>query len=247
MVKSGQPLIIVKQTSTDYVLSFPYNQKIVAVVRDLPERRYDAKKKEWHIPVSAISLAQLKQSLNSIAKVEFEKFETASKPVALPVEFIDHLTRRRYSKSTIRNYSHHLGRYLCFIQNLDLQDQGQQIYAYINYLSDEKQVSNSYQNMAINLIKFYIEAVLGKKMPALSLRPRKTRRLPVVLSKQEVTSIINQIRNKKHKLIISLIYSAGLRISEAINLRINNLDPVRGIILIEQSMERKIARLPYLR
>lgn len=225
-------------------LSFPYNQKIVAVVRDLPERRYDAKKKEWHIPVSAISLAQLKQSLNSIAKVEFEKFETASKPVALPVEFIDHLTRRRYSKSTIRNYSHHLGRYLCFIQNLDLQDQGQQIYAYINYLSDEKQVSNSYQNMAINSIKFYIEAVLGKKMPALSLRPRKTRRLPVVLSKQEVTSIINQIRNKKHKLIISLIYSAGLRISEAINLRINNLDPVRGIILIEQSKGKKDRQAP---
>lgn len=244
MVRLNQPHIIVKQTSTDYVLSFPYNQEIVSAVRKLPERSYDSKKKEWHIPISAISPAQLKQSLSSIAKVEFEKFEVASKPVELPVEFIDHLTRRRYSKSTIRNYSHHLGRYLCFIQSLDLQDQDQQIYAYINYISDEKLVSNSYQNMAINAIKFYVETVQGRKMPALSLRPRKTRRLPVVLSKQEVTSIINQIRNMKHKLIISLIYSAGLRISEAVNLEIKNLDSVRGIILIVQSKGKKDRQVP---
>ena len=244
MVSSNQPHIIVKQTSTDYVLSFPYNQKILSVVRNLPQRKYDSKNKEWHIPLTAISLDQLKQNFISIANIELEKTAIASKPVVLPAEFIDHLIRRRYSKSTIRNYSHHLGRYLSFIQDIDLQDWEKQIYAYINYLSDEKLVSNSYQNMAINSIKFYIETVLGKKMPTLSLRPRRTRRLPVVLSKQEVTSIINQIRNKKHKLIISLIYSAGLRISEAVNLEIKNLDSVRGIIMIVQSKGKKDRQVP---
>lgn len=63
----------------------------------------------------------------------------------------------------------------------------------------EKLVSYSYRNMAINSIKFYIETVLGKKIATLSLCLRRTRRLPAVLSKQEVTGIINQIRNKKHK------------------------------------------------
>lgn len=121
MARPSRSHIIVKQTSTGCFLSFPYNQEIVSVVRNLPERRYDSKKKEWHIPVSAILPAQLKQSLNSIANVEFEKVEMTSKTVAFPVEFIDHLTRQRYSKSTIRNYSHHLGRYLSFIQNLDLK------------------------------------------------------------------------------------------------------------------------------
>ncbi len=244
MVKPNQPEIMVKQTSTNYVLSFSYNEEIVSVVRKLPERRYDSKKKEWQIPISAISLDKLKQILVSIANVELETVEIESKPVALPVEFINHLTRRRYSKSTIKNYSHHLVKFLCFIQNLDLQDYDQQIYAYINYLSDEKKVSNSYQNMAINAIKFYVETVQGKNMPTLSLRPRKTHRLPVVLSKKEVTSIIKQICNLKHKLIISLIYSAGLRISEAVNLQIKNIDPVRGIILIEQSKGKKDRQVP---
>ncbi|PKK88255.1 MAG: integrase [Candidatus Wallbacteria bacterium HGW-Wallbacteria-1] len=149
MIRPKQPHITVKQTSTDYVLSFPYNQDILSIVRNLPERRYDS-----------------------------------------------------------------------------------------------KQVSDSYQNMAINAIKFYVKTVQGKHMPDLSLRPRKTKRLPVVLAKQEVSDIIEKISNKKHKLIISLIYSAGLRISEAVNLQITNIDPIRGIILIAQSKGKKDRQVP---
>lgn len=70
------------------------------------------------------------------------------------------------------------------------------------------------------------------------------KRLPTVLSEQEVAAILGQIENIKHKCILSLIYSAGLRISEAIHLELRDIDRTRGLITIRQSKGKKDCLVP---
>lgn len=101
----------------------------------------------------------------------------------------------------------------------------QAIIKYHKSLVTEKQASLSHHNQSINAIKFYYEKVLKQPRTVYELeRPRKERRLPMVLSKQEVQKILNQTMNLKHRAILSTIYSAGLRISEAVNLEIVDID-----------------------
>ena len=99
--------------------------------------------------------------------------------------------------------------------------------------------SISYQNQCINGIKKYIEY---KQIPIESLlieRPRKEKKLPVVLSIDEIKLIIDNTSNLKHKALLSLIYSAGLRIGEALNLRLIDIDSKRMLIHIKQAKSKK--------
>lgn len=99
--------------------------------------------------------------------------------------------------------------------------------------------SISYQNQCINGIKKYL-LFKGIDVGALDLsRPRKEKKLPVVLSKGEIRLIIAVTHNLKHRTLLSLIYSAGLRIGEAINLKVNDIDSKRMLIHIKDAKGKK--------
>ncbi|MFY0654916.1 MAG: site-specific integrase [Cyclobacteriaceae bacterium] len=101
----------------------------------------------------------------------------------------------------------------------------QDVYAYHKDLVRNRKLSRSTQNQSINAIKFYLEAVLGSERKIFNLeRPNKVSKLPVVLSAVEVGRILKNVRNLKHRAILTAIYSGGLRVSEAINLRIEDID-----------------------
>jgi integrase/recombinase XerD len=104
----------------------------------------------------------------------------------------------------------------------------EEINGYILRLIKEKNISSSQQNQRINAIKFYLEKILGRGKEYYAIdRPRKERKLPDVLSKEEIAAMIRSTENKKHKCLIAVIYSCGLRRSEAINLRIDDIDSKR--------------------
>ncbi len=114
------------------------------------------------------------------------------------------------------------------------------IVAYVRYLVMERKVSSSYQNQAINAIKFYYERVLGGHRKIYMVeRPRREKALPEVLSEQEVLLLFNQVENIKHKVILMLLYSSGLRLSELLNLKIKDIDSKRMQVRIEQSKGKK--------
>jgi site-specific recombinase XerD len=116
----------------------------------------------------------------------------------------------------------------------------EQIRKYLLYLVKEKRYSSSAQNQAINSIKFYYEKVLGKPVEKYYVpRPRKEKKLPQVLSEEEVTRILKQIKNLKHKSIIYLIYSAGLRLTEVVHLRIEDIHSDRKQIFIRSAKGNK--------
>src|ERR1035437_8786575 len=111
---------------------------------------------------------------------------------------------------------------------------------FLRYLVMERKVSVSYQNQAINAVKFYYERVLGGQRKVYVVdRPRPEKRLPAVLSEQEVGNLFKATENMKHKAILMLAYSAGLRLSELINMKIEDIDSKRMQIHIIQAKGKK--------
>lgn len=109
-----------------------------------------------------------------------------------------------------------------------------------NYLLWYNFSSFSQQNQIINALKFLYEKVLGKKYDKVDFtRPRKEHKLPNVLPKEDCISLINAPKNIKHRAILYVLYSSGVRISELINLKITDIDSKRGEINVKQGKGRK--------
>ena len=118
------------------------------------------------------------------------------------------------------------------IQEKDLKD-------YLYHLSFVKNFKSSTLDVIINGLKFYYSVILNKKFAFEITRPKKDKYLPTVLNKTEIKNIINSIDNIKHKTMIMLIYSAGLRVSEASKMRVQDIDFERETITVKNSKNRK--------
>lgn len=94
-------------------------------------------------------------------------------------------------------------------------------------------------NLSLNSIKFFYREILKIKDPIDIKFAKKTNKIPIVLSRDEIQKIIDSIANKKHKLIIALAYGAGLRISEAINLRIKDINIGELTIHLKQAKGKR--------
>lgn len=157
-----------------------------------------------------------------------------------PENYLRKLELKRYANSTIRNYVTQFEKFINYFKNTELIDINENdIRNYLQFLIHEK-YSNSHLNITINSIKFYYEIVLGMPNRFYEIeRPRKEYKLPKVISKEEVLSIIEHTSNIKHKCIVSLLYSAGLRRSELLNLKIEDIDSKRMLIKIRQAKGNK--------
>ncbi|GAL81711.1 integron integrase intI2 [Algibacter lectus] len=159
---------------------------------------------------------------------------------ACPDEFLQKLELKKYSNSTVKNYVHSFEKFINYYKERELFSINENdIRIYLKKLVNEDR-SNSYINMSINAIKFYYEMVLGMPNRFYSIeRPRKESKLPKVLSKEEIIAIINLTNNIKHKCIISLLYSSGLRRNELLQLKIKDIDSKRMVIRVEQAKGNK--------
>jgi site-specific recombinase XerD len=109
------------------------------------------------------------------------------------------------------------------------------------YLVHDKETSHSFANQAISAIKFLWVYILHKPDYEIEVlpRPNKERKLPNVLAKEEVFCILNALQNEKHKAILYLIYSAGLRVGEVVRLQPSDIDTKRMLIKVRQGKGRK--------
>ncbi|MDF1575929.1 MAG: site-specific integrase [Bacteroidales bacterium] len=155
----------------------------------------------------------------------------------LPSGYLEKLTQKRYSQNTIKTYVSYMRSFMDEFAGRDLQSVTiPEINAYILRLIRTRDISSSQQNQRISAIKFYFEHVLGRKKAYYHLnRPKKEKRLPRILTVEEVELILKQCTNLKHKCILMTLYSGGLRRSELINLKITDIDSERMLICIIQS------------
>jgi integrase len=111
---------------------------------------------------------------------------------------------------------------------------------FMTFLVKKRRVSISTQNTAINAIKFYLEKVnSGERTIYYTDRPRRNISLPTVLSQEETQRLLWAARNIKHRCIMFLLYSAGLRVSELLHMRWHDIDEDRMIIFIRSGKGRK--------
>lgn len=157
-----------------------------------------------------------------------------------PNSFFDKLELKCYANNTAKTYICCFERFINYFPEKDI-DQLDEVDVR-NYLKTlvRNNSSTSYINQSINSIKFYYEIVLGMPNRFYSIeRPRKEKKLPVVLSQNEVKALIDATNNLKHQCIVSLLYSAGLRRSELINLKLQDIDSKRMLIKVNNSKGNK--------
>ncbi len=230
-----------------------YNKDLTKLIKTFPYRSWDAENKWWTTVNSELVISQLQIFCKeeNIKIKFFDKKATNIKARALkdsipnyrkcPQEYIDKLIIMRYSDSTVRTYSSNFEEFINFHHTKKINDISEpEIIEFMRYLVVERKISESYQNTSINAIKFYYEKLLGESRKFYYLeRPKREKTLPVVMSKEEVYAMIKLTKNIKHKAILMLIYSAGLRVSEAVNMRLEDIDSKRNIIVIRQGKGKK--------
>lgn len=136
--------------------------------------------------------------------------------------------RRGLSPRTIAAYDHCLRKFMAFCNKDIRKATKKDVREYIDTLVS-KDLSGSTLNVHINAIRFALKEVLNKRL-MLNIRYSKVpKALPVVLSRGEVISLLSNVENETHKLILELLYSAGLRVSEAVSLKAEDLDFGRNI------------------
>lgn len=133
------------------------------------------------------------------------------------------LIRRKYSVRTIKNYSYCVNSFLKFHKQSPKKLTKKAVKDWLFYLAD-RSVARSTLNLHLQALKFAFKNVLGKQFILSLPSTRKEKKLPIVLSKQEVFRIFSVIKNLKHKLMVKLLYSAGLRVSEIVRLKVEHLD-----------------------
>lgn len=149
---------------------------------------------------------------------------------------------RNYSEQTVSSYCGYVEK---FLLNYSKDPYHIPVYEVKTYLQDYKYTSVYQQNQIINGIKFFYREVLNIKLKSLNItRPRKEKKLPQVIDKVFLKETILTIQNIKHKAILSLGYSCGLRVSEVINLKIKDIDSKRMLILIENGKGNKDRYVP---
>jgi integrase/recombinase XerD len=152
----------------------------------------------------------------------------------------NYLVDNRYSIKTSKSYLPLLEMFFKYYNTIDPDDiTEEQVKLFIHEFIIGNNFSSSYQNQVVSAIKtWYAISGNGKINPVLFERPRRGRALPKVFSKDEISRILNAARNGKHKLILWMIYSCGLRRSELINIRLADLDRDRGILFIKEGKGR---------
>lgn len=239
-----------------------YTDKIIeALIKGLSECRWSDHYNMFYIPYSAENFSQIFDTLKGVAWVNCNAFMT-KKPLrrenevlninyfrkrrlkpghrACPKEFFDKLEIKRYAFNTAKSYINCFEKFINYYKDKPLIDINEQdIHTYLQKLV-RQDFSNSYINQTINSIKFYYEVVLNMPNRFYNIeRPLKTRKLPKVLSKEAINRMISVTQNLKHRCIICLLYSAGLRRSELLNLKLKDIDSNRMIIKVQGSKGNK--------
>jgi site-specific recombinase XerD len=163
--------------------------------------------------------------------------EKAAEGVAL---LRGYLEENRYSKRTIVSYLSSLEFFFRYYYEKDPLDiTHSELSDFVNSYIIRLGFSSSYQNQMISAVKtFYEISGRGKIIPQILERPRRSRALPKVFSKDEVSRILSSTRNDKHKVLLWMIYSCGLRRSEVTNIQLSDLDRDRGIVHIREGKGR---------
>lgn len=239
------------------MVSFPYDPNLVAKVRIIDGRKWHKDKKYRTFPNTDGTLEKilevfegeeihidpaLKGTVPDLLTEQSGVVESALSLQDKRHDFEDlrrELVSRKYSYKTIKGYIYYNRDFLNFINKKPTEINESDIKDYLLYLAEEKKAATSTLNQAINALKFYYGTMLERKFVYEVKRLRKDKKLPLVLSKEEVAKILHSVDNLKHRTILMLTYSAGLTVGEVVRLKIEDIEGKRMLIHVKGSKGRK--------
>lgn len=244
-------IYVSKYNDNQVIIKFPYSEERVKKIRRIAGRSWHQNERYWTIPLDHKSVSSL-YTLFAEEEIILDQMQSTIIDNLLPenhyrnqynqllIKADKELQLKGYSKETIKVYLAQIHRFLlyskkdpCLLSNVDIKK-------YLLYLL-ENDKSHSYTNQAISAIRFFFLKILQKEMGIVDdiPRPKIERKLPDVLSPMEVQRILNSVKNMKHRMLLLLTYSAGLRVSEVVRLKLNNIDEDRMLIHVKQAKGRK--------
>jgi len=232
-----------------------YNPKLIESIKKIENIRWSKKKKCWYMPCEVNTLSEVTTKLGGKARLTLpdgslykhdntalrKRKDTSSyKPEAVS-GYIRYLKGKRMSKSTIRTYAGFIADFFHYLNYKPIQSMNNRD---IELFCEDILAANSYsvstQRQFISAIKHLIQLYPECRINNLQLeRPKGSVFRPVILSKEEVIKLLRYTRNLKHRAALGMIYSAGLRISELLNLRLQDIDFNRQQVFISPSKGRK--------
>jgi site-specific recombinase XerD len=243
------------------LLQFPINLQLNKIISSLGVAKYSYTKKGWIIPTNKSYLNKLILLTKNIAEVNINSLKAvpAKPPLTstslahiIPKNKIhyenlkQHLVNSGYSPSTIKTYT---GEFAVFLQTIGKTDASlltpQRLCKYFYYCHIQLKLTENTLHSRINALKYFYEKVLGYDKFFYEIpRPKKKLALPKVISEEKIIDYIINLKNLKHKAILLLSYSAGLRVSEVINLQVTDIDSQRMQIAINGAKGKKDRRVP---
>ena len=213
---------------------FEKNAELIARIKKINGARWSQTLCVWHLPDTdenriRFHLIRLNNTLPSPEGiVQIERFK-------------QWLRSKRYSESTLKTYSDALKSFLVFYRDKPVASiTNEDVILYNNEFILKNNLSSSYQNQIVNAIKLFFITVVERTIDIDKIhRPKREKILPNVLSKEEVKLILNAHSNIKHKAMLSMIYSCGLRRSELLNLEFSHIDSKRNIVLLKNAKGKK--------
>lgn len=172
--------------------------------------------------------------------------ELDGKTIILVNKMVEYMEQCRYSSSTINTYRSMVVRFLTSLEDQEwdrIKSRDIEKYSYQEFILKGK--ARSTQNQFINAIKIFYALHSNAELNLKDIRrPRKVRKLPEVLTKEEVARILKCTRNKKHQTLLALIYSSGLRVGEALKLKWTDIRQGEKLIYIRSGKGQKDRRVP---
>ncbi|MFN8296292.1 MAG: tyrosine-type recombinase/integrase [Chitinophagales bacterium] len=228
------------------LIKFPYNKDLIERVKKLVGVKWSHSKKAWYVLDTQAYREKFDLEDKPIGKNAITKIHDINKTAYQ--KYIELLYLLGYSKTTIKTYSVEFAQLLYLLKEKDVSLLStEQIKSYLLYCLQVLKLSENQVHSRINAIKFYFERVLKQPKIVMEIpRPQKPLLLPKVIAIDDIANMIKQTENLKHKTLLMLVYGMGLRVSEIINLEINNIDSKRMQIHIQGAKGKKdrYANLP---
>lgn len=217
-------------------------------IRGIADARWSKTHGAWHIPDTPENrrMVGLMPDAETTAEPTIralpqQRPRMSEKNLLQLKRMVEQLILKKYSRSTITTYRNEFTQLLMKLGDVPVEDlQPEHLRRYMIYCAVELGLSENTLHSRLNAIKFYFEQVLHRPRFLWEIpRPKKHLQLPKLLNENELTNLFNALTNKKHKAMLFTAYSAGLRVSEIVNLKISHIDSVRMQIFIACAKGKK--------
>tara|TARA_R110001592_G_scaffold190161_3_gene435809 strand:+ start:357 stop:1511 length:1155 start_codon:yes stop_codon:yes gene_type:complete len=247
------PTIFLEQKShkkeLKLLLRFEFNDTLMNITKKLKDARWSRSMQSWYLNFTQENIQLVTEIFKDITLVNSDKLPkkelfkrnlTASEKILLN-DFYLYLKGKRYSASTLQTYTFFVADFINFYTKKALEElTNRDVELFIEKVFIERNYSVSSQRQFVSALKLFIVFYPQTKINDLVLeRPKRSRQLPSVLSQEEVLSIIQSTQNLKHRAIIALLYSCGLRISELINMKLADFHIERKQLIVKNGKGRK--------